>query len=149
MLQGDDYKISLKNNINKADFINPPLGLPTGAKIGERSRGDIVNWIPESSRNHKEADTCIMYHCTLEDKPTSVIYLDANTFILMVHVFASHLPDHDWILRTQKNHFLNASKIHDYIGNAVTITLPAMFITTSYLLHTSSVRPRSLYLNRS
>ena len=58
-----------------------------------------------------------MYHCTLEDKPTSVISLDANTFILMVHVFASRLPDHDWILRIQKNHFLNASKIHDYIGN--------------------------------
>ena len=90
-----------------------------------------------------------MYHCTLEDKPTSVISLDANTFILMVHVFVSRLPDHDWILRTQKNHFLNASKIHDYIGNAVTITLPAMFILTSFLLHTSSVRPRSLYLNRS
>ena len=43
-----------------------------------------------------------MYHCTLEDKPAVVIASDTDILILMVDVFASHLPDHDWLLQTQK-----------------------------------------------
>ena len=80
--------------------------------------------------NHEEADTRIMYYCTLEDKPTVVIASDTDILILMVHVCASRLPDHDWFLQIKKNQFVNVSKIHDYIANAVAITLPAMFVIT-------------------
>ena len=80
--------------------------------------------------NHEEADTRIMYHCTLEDKSTVVIALDTDILILLVHVFASCLLDHDWFLQIKKNQFLKVSKIHDYIGNAVAITLPGMFVLT-------------------
>ena len=59
--------------------------------------------------NHKEADTCIIYHYTLEDKPTVVIASDTDILILMVNVFACHLPDHDWFLQTEKNQFVNVS----------------------------------------
>ena len=71
-----------------------------------------------------------MYHCTLEDKPIVVISLDTEILTLMVRVFGSRLLDHDWFLQTKKNQFVNVSKILDYIGNAVAITLPAMFILT-------------------
>ena len=80
--------------------------------------------------NHEEADTRIMYHCTLEDKPAVVIASDTDILVLMVHVFASRLPDHDWFLQTKKNQLVNVSKIYDYIGNEVAITLPAMFVLT-------------------
>ena len=50
--------------------------------------------------NHEEADTRIIYHCTLEDKPTVVIASDTNILILMVHLFASRLLDDDWFLQT-------------------------------------------------
>ena len=80
--------------------------------------------------NHEEADTRIMYHCTLEDKPAVVIASDTDILVLMVHVFASRLPDHGWFLQTKKNQLVNVSKIYDYIGNAVAITLPAMFVLT-------------------
>ena len=53
-----------------------------------------------SPYNREEAVTRIMYHCTLEDKPTVVIASEADLLILMVHVFGSHLPDHDWFLQT-------------------------------------------------
>ena len=33
-------------------------------------------------------------------------------------------------LQTKKNQFVNVSKIHDYISNAVAITLLAMFVLT-------------------
>ena len=59
-----------------------------------------------------------------------VTVLDTGTLILVVHVFASHLPDYDWCLQTRKNQFVNVSKIHEYIGNTVVITLPATFILT-------------------
>ena len=60
--------------------------------------------------NHEEADTRIMYHCTLEDKPAVVIASDTDILVLMVHVFASRLPDHDWFLQTKKNQLVNVSK---------------------------------------
>ena len=44
-----------------------------------------------------------MYHCTLEDKPTVVIASDTDTMILMAHVFASRLLDHDWFYKSRKN----------------------------------------------
>ena len=62
--------------------------------------------------NYKEANTRIMYHCTLEDKPTVVIVWDTDILIFIVHVFASRLPDHDWFLKAKKNQFVNVSKIH-------------------------------------
>ena len=71
-----------------------------------------------------------MYHRTLEDKPTVVIASDNDILMLMVHVCSSRLPDHDWFLQTKKNHFVNVSKIHDYIGNAVAITLLEIFVLT-------------------
>ena len=80
--------------------------------------------------NHEEG-THITYHCTLEDKPTVVIASDTDILILMLHVFASRLPDHDWFLQTKKKQFVNVSKIHNYIGNAVAITLPSMFVLIS------------------
>ena len=83
-----------------------------------------------SQCNYKEANTRIMYHCTLEDKPTVVIVWDTDILILIVHVFASCLPDHDWFLKTKKNQFVNVSKIHYYIDNAVAMTLPTMFVLT-------------------
>ena len=83
-----------------------------------------------SPGNHEEANTCIICYCTLKDKPTVVIALDTDILILMVHVFASRLPDHDFISQTNKKQFVNVSKIHDYISNTVAITLPAMFVLT-------------------
>ena len=68
-----------------------------------------------------------MYHCTLEDKPTVVIASDTDILILMVHVFASRLPDHDYFLQTNKVKFVDISKIFDYIGNTAAITLPVSY----------------------
>ena len=48
-----------------------------------------------------------MYRCTLEDKPTVVLASDTDILILMVHVFVSRLPDHDWFLQTKKSQFVN------------------------------------------
>ena len=48
--------------------------------------------------NYKEADSRIMYHCTSEDKATAVIASYTDIFTLLVDVFTSRLPDHDWFL---------------------------------------------------
>ena len=66
-----------------------------------------------------------MYHCNLEDKPTAVgDCIDTDILTLFVHIFGSRLPGLDWFLQTKKNQFVNVSKIHDYVGNAVAITFP-------------------------
>ena len=71
-----------------------------------------------------------MYHCTMDDKPAVVIASDTDILILIVYVFVSRLSNHDWFLQTKKNQFVNVSKIHDYIGNAVAIMQAAMFVLT-------------------
>ena len=60
-----------------------------------------------------------------------VIASDTNILILMEHVFVSHLTENDWFLQRHKNHCVNVSKIHDYNGNTIAITLPAMFVLTN------------------
>ena len=59
-----------------------------------------------------------------------------------MYAFASRLPDHDWFLKIKQNKFVNVSKIHDYIGNTVSLVVPAMFVltgcdTVSYLFRRS------------
>ena len=54
------------------------------------------------------------------------------------------------VFTTKKKQFANVSKIHDYIVNAVAVTLPGMFVVTGcdtmiYLYRKS----RRLYLNGS
>ena len=68
-----------------------------------------VQYLPPC--NYKEADTRIMYHCISEHKPTAVIASYTDIFTLLVDVFTSRLPDHDWFLWTKKNQFVNVSKI--------------------------------------
>ena len=121
MPQGNDKQDFLKNNLNKVDrearATTPPLGLLTGENMGISLMG-LQNLSP---CNQEEADTCIMYHCTVDDKPAVVIASDTDILIFIVHVFVSRLSDHDWFLQTKKNQFVNVSKIHNYIGNAVAI----------------------------
>ena len=143
MPQDNNYKGFLKNNLNKANlnrrlnkFVKreiPRLHLDYSLMIAlekeawEISLTGVQNLSP---CNHEEEDTRILYHCTLEGKQTVVNALDTDILILLVHVFASHLPDHGWFLQTKENQFVNVSKIHDYISNTVAITLPAMFVVT-------------------
>ena len=44
----------------------------------------------------------------------AVIASDTDILILVVHVFASRLPKHDWFLKTKVNQFVYVSKFHDY-----------------------------------
>ena len=101
--------------------------------------------------NHKELDIRIMYHCTLEDKLTVIIPSDTDILILcyMYLHFASYygtcicmyFPIITGFYKPKKK-FVNASKIHDNIWNAIAITLPVMFVfnncdTVSYFYHKS------------
>ena len=53
-----------------------------------------------------------------------VIASDTDILTLFVHIFGSRLPGPDWFLQPKKNQFVNVSKIHDDVGNAVAITFP-------------------------
>ena len=77
----------------------------------------------------KEPDTRIMYHCTLQDKPTLVIVLDTDILTLS-------------LISQFDTQFVNVSKIQDYNGNAVAVMLSAMFVlagcdTVSYFYRKS------------
>ena len=116
MPQGDDYRYFSKDNSNKADLIRQfrelmkreaprllldyLLVITLEKEACEISLTGVQNLFP---CNHKEADTRIIYYYTLEDKPTVVIASDTDTLILMINVFACHLPDQDWFLQTEKN----------------------------------------------
>ena len=114
MLQCDCYKDFLKSNLNKADLIRrfnefvqlqvSRLHLVYTLVITlEKEAWDITLTRVQnlSPCNHEEVDTRIMYHCSLEDKPTVVVVSDNDILVLMVHVFASRLPNHDWFLQNK------------------------------------------------
>ena len=115
MTQCDDYKDFLKSNLKKADLIRrlnefmkrevPRLHLDFLLVIAleEEEWGISLTEVQSLSPcNHEEADNCIMYHSFLEDKPTVVITSDTDILIIRVHVFASRLLDHNWLLQTKK-----------------------------------------------
>ena len=108
----------MKREVPHLHLDYPPV-IALEKEAWEISLTEVQNLFP---CNYEEGDTRIMYHCTLEDKPTMVIALDTAILILMMHLFTSRLPDHDWFLQTKKNQFVNVSKIHDYIGKAVAIS---------------------------
>ena len=158
MSQGSDYKDLLKSNLNKADLIRQLkkfvkrkvsrlhldyiLVITLEKEAWEKSLTGVQNLSP---CNHKEADTRIMYHCSLEDKPAAVIASDTDILILVVNAFASCLPKYDWFLQTKKNQSVNVSKFHDYTDNAVAITFTAMFVITGcYTVSYFYVSPRRL-----
>ena len=58
---------------------------------------------------------------TLEDKPTVVIA--TGSYILILYGKSIWLSSSLTVLQTKKNQFVNVSKIHSYIGNAVVITI--------------------------
>ena len=143
MPQGDDYKDFLKNSLNKADLIRRfnefdhrevpqldlgyPMVITLEKDAWEISASGVQVLLP---CNHEEADTRIMYHCTLEGKPTVVIASDTDILVLLIYAFAFRLPAHDWYLQIKKDQFVNVSKLHDFTGNAVALILPAMFVIT-------------------
>ena len=69
--------------------------------------------------NHNKVDTHIMYHRTLEDKPTAVIASDTGILIIMVNVYASHLTDHDWFSTDQEKPVCECSKIQRFMISLV------------------------------
>ena len=118
--QGDDCRDFLKNSLNRADIIRrlnefvkrdiPRLHLDYSLAITlEKEAWEI--WLAGAQNlcpcNNKEADTRIICHCTLKDKPIVVIGSGSDVLILLVHIFASPLPDQDWFLQTKKNQFVN------------------------------------------
>ena len=110
--QGNNFKDFFKNDLNKADLIRRfsgfmqrevphlhldfPLMIILEKEAQEKSLTGVQNLSP---CNRKESDNRNMYHCTLEDKLAVVIASDTDILILMVHVLASRIPDHDWFLR--------------------------------------------------
>ena len=76
-----------------------------------------------------------------------VIASDTDILTLFVHIFGSRLPGLDWFLQTNKNQFVNVSKIHDYVGNAVAITFPITSSQAMIQWVTCTVSPRRLHLN--
>ena len=143
MPQGDDYKDFLKNSENKADLIRRfneyvrrevpkmnldyPLVITSEKNALEITSSGIEVLLP---CNHEEADTRIMYHCTLDDKPIVVIASDTDILMLLLYVFADRLPVHDWFLQIKKDQFVNLSKLHDVIGNEACLILIAMYVIT-------------------
>ena len=110
--QGNNFKDFFKNDLNKADLIRRfsgfmqrevphlhldfPLMIILEKEALEKSLTGVQNLSP---CNRKESDNRNRYHCTWEDKLAVVIASDTDILILMVHVLASRIPDHDWFLR--------------------------------------------------
>ena len=94
-------------------------GLPACDNIGKRNEMSFTGVQNLPPCNHNKVDTHIMYHRTLEDKPTAVIASDTGILIIMVNVYASHLTDHDWFSTDQEKPVCECSKIQRFMISLV------------------------------
>ena len=124
MPQGNEYQDFLRNSLNKAELIKHfneyimksevrsqlkwPLILTLETETWEISSTG-VNHLFDS--NHEVADSCLIHHCILDNRPVVVIATDSDILICMIYAFSLLLPDHDWFLQTSPEKLVNISKI--------------------------------------
>ena len=80
--------------------------------------------------NHEEADSRLMHHCILDNRPVVDIATDSDILICMIYAFSLLLPDHDWFIQTSPEKLVNISKIHDHFGREICLIIPSFFILT-------------------
>jgi len=61
--------------------------------------------------NHHEADTRIVRHVSLSDKPVVIVAADTDIFVLLIYAFHKSHPSEKWFMKIEKNRYLNIGDI--------------------------------------
>ena len=69
--------------------------------------------------NHEEADTRMIFHALQQKTNVAVCSKDRDVLILMVFAYAFNKINEKWVMKIDRNKFVNIRKIVKYLGNEV------------------------------
>ena len=69
--------------------------------------------------NHHEADTRIVSHVSLSDKPLVIVAADTYIFVLLIYAFHKSHPSEKWFVKIEKNRYLDIGDIFKTYGEGI------------------------------
>lgn len=104
--------------------------------------------------NHQEADTRLVRHASLSDKPVVVVAADTDVFILMMYAFYKSNPCEKWFMKIERNRYLDIGDICKAYGEEICDVLPGYHSltgcdTTSYPYKVGKVKPLKKMITQS
>jgi len=96
--------------------------------------------------NHHEANTRIVRHVSLSDKPVVIVAADTDIFVLLIYAFHKSHPSEKWFVKIEKNRYLDIGDICKTYGEEICDALPDYhsvtgYDTTSYPYKVGKVKP--------
>lgn len=96
--------------------------------------------------NHHEADTRVVRHASLSDRPVVVVATDTDIFVLLVYAFSKVAPAEKWYMKIDKDSYVDIGDVCRTYGKEVCDVMPAYHSltgcdTTSYPFKVGKVKP--------
>ena len=96
--------------------------------------------------NHEEADTRIVRHASLVDKPAVIVTADTDIFVLMIRAYNKTHPTEKWHMNITKKRYLDISHFCNAYGKRMCDVLPGYHSvtgcdTTSYPFKVGKIKP--------
>lgn len=96
--------------------------------------------------NHHEADTRVVRHASLSDKPVVVVATDTDIFVLLVYAFNQVASTEKWYMQIDRERYVDIGAVCKAYGKEVCDVLPAYHSltgcdTTSYPYKVGKVKP--------
>ena len=98
--------------------------------------------------NHHEADTRVVRHASLSERPVVVVAADTDIFVLLVYAFSKVDPAEKWYMKIDKERYVDIGDVYKTDGKEVCHILPAYHSvkctgcdTTSYPYKVGKVKP--------
>ena len=159
MPKGKDWNTFLQSGDNKTELIK---FLANHYKSDSfRSKLDIPLVFTESNNtwmitsqevllleqcNHHEADTRVVRHASLSERPVVVVATDTDIFVLLIYVVSKVAPAEKWYMKIDKERYVDISDVCRTYGKEVCDVMPAYHSmtgcdTTSYPYKVGKVKP--------
>ncbi|MPD04419.1 hypothetical protein E2C01_100105 [Portunus trituberculatus] len=158
MPKGKDWNIFLQSGDNKTELIK---FLANHYKSDSfRSKLDIPLVFTESNNtwmitsqevlleqcNHHEADTRVVRHASLSERPVVVVATDTDIFALHIYAFSKVAPAEKWYMKINKESYVDIGDFCRTYGKEVCDVMPAYHSmtgcdTTSYKYKVGKVKP--------
>lgn len=66
--------------------------------------------------NHHEADTRVVRHASLSDRPVVVVATDTDMFVLLVYAFSKVAPAEKWYMKIDKDSYVDIEMFAELMG---------------------------------
>ena len=95
--------------------------------------------------NHHEADTRVVRHVSLSDKPVVIVAADTDIFVLLIYAFHKSRPSEKWFMKIEKKRYLDTGDICKTYGEICDVLTGYHSVTvcdtTSYPYEVGKVKP--------